>query len=278
MTVTDGRARSIIRWAGLVGGPVLAALSYAVLPQDYTDSSGQLVTFTSAGRITLGIMIWMAVWWLTEAVEISVTALLPIALFPILGAATIKAATAPYANEYIFLFMGGFLIALSMQRWGLDRRIALITLKLVGTKPVNMVGGFMIATAVLSAFVSNTATTAMMLPIALSVIDLVLRNKTGQTMTETAALPSAAGHNFALCLMLGIAYAASIGGIATIIGTPPNAILAGFIKTTYGKDEAISFARWLAIGAPLADPRLDAITGIGVKNGGEAYIIYGFAP
>ncbi len=239
MTGTDGNARSIIRWAGLVGGPVLAALSYAVLPEDYADSAGQLVVFTSAGRVTLGIMIWMALWWLTEAVDISVTALLPIALFPILGIASIKAATAPYANEYIFLFMGGFLIALSMQRWGLDRRIALITLKLVGNKPVNMIGGFMLVTAVLSAFVSNTATTAMMLPIALSVIDLVRRNKT-----------ASADRNFALCLMLGVAYAASIGGIATIIGTPPNAILAGFIKETYG--ETISFARWLMIGVPLA--------------------------
>ena len=239
MTGTDGNARSIIRWAGLVGGPVLAALSYAVLPEEYADSAGQLVVFTSAGRVTLGIMIWMALWWLTEAVDISVTALLPIALFPILGIASIKAATAPYANEYIFLFMGGFLIALSMQRWGLDRRIALITLKLVGNKPVNMIGGFMLVTAVLSAFVSNTATTAMMLPIALSVIDLVRRNKT-----------ASADRNFALCLMLGVAYAASIGGIATIIGTPPNAILAGFIKETYG--ETISFARWLIIGVPLA--------------------------
>ena len=241
MAQDDGKMRSIIRWAGLVGGPVLAALSYAVLPEDYTNSAGQLVAFTSAGRVTLGIMIWMALWWLTEAVDISVTALLPIALFPILGAASIKAATAPYANEYIFLFMGGFLIALSMQRWGLDRRIALITLKLVGNKPVNMIGGFMLVTAVLSAFVSNTATTAMMLPIALSVIDLVRRNKT-----------ASADRNFALCLMLGVAYAASIGGIATIIGTPPNAILAGFIKETYGDDQAISFAKWLMIGAPLA--------------------------
>ena len=238
MTGTDGNARSIIRWAGLVGGPVLAALSYAVLPEEYADSAGQLVVFTSAGRVTLGIMIWMALWWLTEAVDISVTALLPIALFPILGAASIKAATAPYANEYIFVFMGGFLIALSMQRWGLDRRIALITLKLVGNKPVNMIGGFMLVTAVLSAFVSNTATTAMMLPIALSVIDLVLRDKTGTQ-----------GRNFALCLMLGVAYAASIGGVATIIGTPPNVFLIGFIKDQY--DIEISFVQWLAIGLPL---------------------------
>ena len=239
MTESQSVARSIIRWAGLIAGPVLAVACYMLLPKTYADSAGQLVVFTSAGRVTLGIMIWMAVWWLTEAVEISVTALLPIALFPILGAATIKATTAPYANEYIFLFMGGFLIALSMQRWGLDRRIALITLKLVGTKPVNMVGGFMLATAVLSAFVSNTATTAMMLPIALSVIDLIRRNTT-----------TTADRNFALCLMLGVAYAASIGGIATIIGTPPNTILIGFIKENYG--ETISFAQWLVIGVPLA--------------------------
>ncbi|MCH8852561.1 MAG: anion permease, partial [Planctomycetes bacterium] len=147
MAESQSGARSIIRWLGLIAGPVLAVACYMLLPKSYTDSAGQLVVFTSAGRVTLGIMIWMALWWLTEAVDISVTALLPIALFPILGAASIKAATAPYANEYIFLFMGGFLIALSMQRWGLDRRIALITLKLVGAKPVNMIGGFMLVTA-----------------------------------------------------------------------------------------------------------------------------------
>ncbi len=242
---------------GLIAGPILAVVCYVLLPEQYQAADGSIADFTTAGRATMAIMLWMALWWLTEAVEIPVTALLPLAVFPLVGAAGIKAAAAPYANEYIFLFMGGFLLALSMQRWGLDRRIALITLRLVGAKPVNLIGGFMLVTAVLSAFVSNTATAAMMLPIGLSIIDLLVRRDAVNDADEASAaggakLPQGDGRNFALCLMLGIAYAASIGGVATIIGTPPNAILAGFIKQTYGAEHEISFARWLLVGAPLA--------------------------
>ncbi len=226
-------ARTAIRWAGLVGGPVLAVVCGALLPDSYTDpATGSVIEFTPAGRATLAVMAWMATWWLTEAIDISATALLPIAMLPLLGAATIREATAPYAHPLIFLFLGGFLLALAMQRWGLDRRIALITLRLVGDRPMNMVAGVMGATAVLSMFVSNTATAAMMLPIALSVVRL-LREKA----------------NFALCMMLGIAYAASIGGIGTKIGTPPNGIVLGFVKDTYGVE--IDFATWLRVGLPL---------------------------
>ncbi|MCH7545884.1 MAG: DASS family sodium-coupled anion symporter [Planctomycetes bacterium] len=236
--VSSSQLRTRIQWIGLISGPILALVCYELLPTSYENGSGETVAFLAAGRATLAVMVWMATWWITEALDVSITALLPIGLFPILGITTIRTACAPYAHEMIFLFMGGFLLALSMQRWGLDRRIALITLKLVGTKPVNMVAGFMLATAGLSAFVSNTATTAMMLPIALSVTDLVLKDRTdGQ------------GRNFALCLMLGVAYAASIGGVATIIGTPPNVFLIGFIKDQY--DIEISFVQWLAIGLPL---------------------------
>ena len=145
-------------------------------------------------------------------------------------------AAAPYADPLIFLFMGGFILALAMQRWGLDRRIALRTLRLVGTRPAGMVAGAMIATAVMSMFVSNTATAAIMLPIALSIIALV---GTGHTSER----------NFARCLMLGIAYAATIGGIATKIGTPPNGFLLSFIERNY--DEPISFVRWMGVGLPI---------------------------
>ena len=194
-------------------------------------------------------MVWMATWWLTEAIDISATALLPLVLLPLFGAASMKQATQPYAHPLIFLFMGGFLIALSMRRWGLDKRVALNTLRLVGTRPANMVAGFMLATAGLSAFVSNTATTAIMLPIALSVIQLVRG-----TRDRDAAAGPALGDHFALCLMLGIAYAASIGGIATIIGTPPNAFLVGFLRDSISMEYRIelSFARWLMIGLPLS--------------------------
>jgi len=146
--------------------------------------------------------------------------------------------------------MGGFILALSMQRWGLDKRIALFTLRIVGSRPASIIGGFMVVTAGLSMWVSNTATTAMMLPIALSVIDLVLKNKDAGSLA-TSGLPDQGvpGRNFALSLMLAIAYAASIGGIATIIGSPPNGILVQFMALEYGRE--ISFAQWFLIGGPV---------------------------
>ena len=231
--------RTIIRGVGLAGGPVLACVCYLVLPERYTDAaSGGLVPFTAAGRLTLAVMAWMAVWWLTEAIDISATALLPIALLPTLGAVSIGEATAPYADKLIFLFLGGFLLALSMQRWGLDRRIALLTLRLTGDRPAGIVAGIMLATAVMSMFVSNTATAAMMLPIALSVVALVRRSGGG-----------GGGGNFAVCMMLGIAYAASIGGVGTKIGSPPNGLVLGFIEQNLGR--SIGFVEWLVIAMPL---------------------------
>ena len=176
--------RAKVQWAGLVGGPVLGGACYLLLPDTYRDATGGLVEFTTAGRATLAVMTWMALWWLTEAIDIAATALLPIALLPTLGAATIGEATAPYADKLIFLFLGGFLLALSMQRWGLDRRIALRTLRFTGDRPAGIVAGVMLATAVLSMFVSNTATAAMMLPIALSVVALL--DKRGQTPLPAA--------------------------------------------------------------------------------------------
>jgi sodium-dependent dicarboxylate transporter 2/3/5 len=235
----------------LAAGPVAAALTLFVLPHEYRDAAGEVVPFDPAGRATLCVMAWMAAWWLTEAVEIAVTALLPLVLFPLVGAATIRAAAAPYSHPLIFLFMGGFLLALSMQRWGLDRRIALYTLRVVGTEPTRMIGGFMLVTAGLSMFVSNTATAAMMLPIGLSVIALTGRDRDGVDAGPPA--PGSPGHSFALALLLGIAYSASIGGIGTIIGTPPNALLVGFARDSIAEPYRmeISFARWLAIGLPL---------------------------
>jgi len=224
--------RHHIQSAGLVAGPLLALLMYSVLPESYVDADGQAVLFGSGARATLAAMTWMAVWWLTEAIDISATALLPIAVFPLLGILPIGRATAPYASDLIFLFMGGFILALSMQRWGLDKRIALFTLRMVGSSQSRIIGGFMLVTAVLSMWVSNTATVAMMLPIALSVIDRI------------------PGRNFSLSLMLGLAYAASIGGIATIIGSPPNGILVQFMTQEYGR--TISFAEWMLIGGPVA--------------------------
>ena len=239
----ESRAWTSTRWFGLVAGPLLALALYHLLPVHYVDSkSGALVPLASSARATLAVMAWMGVWWLTEALDIAVTALLPIVVFPLAGIASIGGATAPYANAVIFLFLGGFVLALSMQRWGLDRRIALVTLRFVGTRPSQMIGGFMLATAALSAFVSNTATTALMLPIGLSVIALADRAGGGGAESRER-------RNFPVALMLAIAFASSIGGMATIIGTPPNLFLVGFLHDTQKID--VSFVGWLRVGLPL---------------------------
>ena len=247
MTATPEEGRwargALRRWIGLLAGPPAALALYQLLPELYLDAgSGELIALTSAARATLAVMAWMAIWWLTEAVDLAVTALLPIAFFPLTGIASIGETTAPYASPVIFLFFGGFVLALSMQRWELDRRIALNVLRWVGTRPANMVGGFMLATAVLSAFVSNTATAAMMLPIGVSVIALAGRR-------PRADGPGAETDHFPVALMLSIAYSASIGGLATIIGTPPNVFLVGFLRNEQQLD--VTFLGWLRVGLPL---------------------------
>ena len=236
--------RHRLQWAGLIIGPASALIIYLLLPETYRGGQGDPIMFSHAGRSTAAMGVWMAIWWMTEAIEIYATALLPLVVLPITSATTVRAAAAPYAHELIFLFMGGFIIALAMQRWGLHRRFALMALRLAGDNPRHIVGCFMVVTAFLSMWVSNTATTIMMLPIALSVINLLV-DDAQQADTREADPPS----NFALCLMLGIAYAASIGGVGTIIGTPPNVFLASYIQSNLG--EEISFVRWLGVGLPL---------------------------
>ncbi|MDH3297022.1 MAG: DASS family sodium-coupled anion symporter [Gemmatimonadota bacterium] len=197
------------------------------------------MVFAQAARATAGVGVWMAAWWLTEAISIYATALLPLALLPLTGARTVLEAASPYGHPLIFLFMGGFLLALTMQRWGFDRRVALSTLRFAGARPRHIVAGFMAVTAGLSMWVSNTATAVMMLPIAISVIHVA---EAGPDQRDRP-IPS-----FAVCLLLGIAYAASIGGVGTLIGTPPNLFLASFIESHLGQE--ISFVRWMAVGVP----------------------------
>ena len=239
-----------MRSAGLFAGPALAAVCYWLLPLHYSTGPGEWVEFTHAGRATLAMMVWMATWWLTEAVDIEVTALLPIVAFPVLGIAPLAKVLPPYAADVIFLFMGGFIIGLAIERWGLDRRIAFFTLRLVGARPGAIVAGFMAVTAFLSMWVSNTACAAMMVPIALSVIDLVLRTRTGVGLKESGGIPQerVAERNFATGLLLSVAYAASIGGVATIIGSPPNGIAVRYVQQTFQKE--VTFFDWLLIGGP----------------------------
>ena len=189
-----------VRRTVLFAGPVLALATFLALPEFYVDGESREVAFTAAGRATLAMVVWMATWWMTEAVDIEVTALLPIALFPLLGITSIAKATEPYASDVIYLFLGGFILGLAIERWGLDRRIAFFTLRLTGTRPGAMVAGFMAATAFLSMWISNTACAAMMVPIAVSVIDLVLRSRTGKGLRESGGIPQdcVAERNFAL--------------------------------------------------------------------------------
>ncbi len=237
---------------GLAAGPLLAGACFQLLPDGYVDAVGEAARLGPEGRATAAIAVWMAVWWMTEAIPVYATALLPIALLPLVGAASIRAATAPYAHEMIFLFLGGFLLALAVQRWQLDRRIALLALRTVGGAYPRIVGGMMGVTAFLSMWVSNTATAVMMLPIALSVLHLVMGRDSGGDGRDRDAAGTTDGEEerrFATCLLLGIAYAATIGGVGTLIGTPPNLFLASFARDALGVE--ISFVRWMGVGLPL---------------------------
>ncbi|CAN5812929.1 DASS family sodium-coupled anion symporter [soil metagenome] len=219
--------------AGFLGGAALFVLLLALpAPGDLSDPAWRAAA--------VGLL--MATWWMTEAIPIPATALLPLVLFPALGVLSMSAAAAPFANPLIFLFLGGFLLALAMERWNLHRRIALAIMDAVGTGPRMLVLGFMLASAFLSMWISNTATAAMMLPIGLAVV----------TLLRPADLepPPAGRFNFGIALMLGIAYGASIGGVATLIGTPPNAILAAAADEILGV--RIGFLEWMKVGLPLA--------------------------
>jgi sodium-dependent dicarboxylate transporter 2/3/5 len=239
-----------VRRIGLVAGPVLALILYYALPGEYIDAAGKAVPLGHATRATLAMMVWMATWWMTEAVEIEVTSLLPIVAFPLLGVMSLGKTTANYGADVIYLFLGGFVLALAIQRWGLDRRIAFQALKWVGTRPAAIVAGIMGATAFVSMWVSNTATAAMMVPIALSVVDLSLIRRTGKSLAEHGGIPQedTDDRNLALSLLLGVAYAASIGGLGTIIGSPPNGIFVRFYEQTYGVE--VSFLKWMLVGIP----------------------------
>lgn len=216
---------------GLVAGPALFFLILFFYPDDVLTPEAWKVIASAA---------WMVVWWITEAAPIPVTSLLPIILFSITGVFTIDEATAPYANKIIFLFMGGFMLGLAMERHNLHKRIALNLIKKTGTNPNGIILGFMLTTAFISMWISNTATTVMMLPIALSITNLL--NVGGTT--------DKGKQRFALALMLGIAYAANIGGTATIVGTPPNVAWVGFMSSMM--DVEVSFAKYLTVGVPVA--------------------------
>jgi solute carrier family 13 (sodium-dependent dicarboxylate transporter), member 2/3/5 len=192
----------------------------------------------------------MAIWWMSEAFPLAVTALVPIVMFPLLGVMPAAEVAPAYIDSNIFLFAGGFVLALAMERWRLHRRIALIVLLLIGGRPGRIVLGFMTATAILSMWVSNTATAMMMLPMAISLASLFESAYAERREQGEADDPRAA--NFPLVLLLGIAYAASIGGVGTIIGTPPNVVLVSIFHTRFPEAPPITFAQWFMFAAPLS--------------------------
>jgi sodium-dependent dicarboxylate transporter 2/3/5 len=218
---------------GVISGIAGFLVIYFLFSPDGLDRAAQLVA-------AVGVL--MAVWWATEAVPLPATALLPIVAFPIAGVASIQEAAAPYANPIIFLFLGGFLVALAVERSQLHRRIALLIFRAMGSSGKGLVAGFMLAAALLSMWISNTSTTLMLFPIAVSLALVV-----GET---SPGLSEKAKHDFQIALLLGLAYGASIGGVATLVGTPTNAFMAGFLQSEY--DLEIPFAQWLMVGVPVS--------------------------
>ncbi len=189
----------------------------------------------------LASALWIAIWWITEALPIAVTALLPIILFPLSGGLGLEETTASYGHKYVFLYIGGFILAVAIEKWNLHKRIALNIIKIVGTNVTYIILGFMIATAFLSMWISNTATAVMILPIGMAIVTQLKDNP--KTIEDENLI-------FGKALMLAIAYSASIGGMATLIGTPPNLVLAGVVKETYGIE--ISFSQWFKFGFPIS--------------------------
>lgn len=233
----DPRSYSPAQLVGLIVGPLLFFLTLLFFKPEGLSSEGVAI---------LASTMWIATWWITEAIPIPVTSLLPLVLFPLSGGLDVKATASAYGDETIFLFMGGFMIALAMEKWNLHRRIALTIISAIGTNMDRIVLGFMVATGFLSMWISNTATAMMMVPIGLAIIYQISDALRDDPSVDT----SKENFGFGKALMLGIAYSASLGGVATLIGTPPNTLLAGAINKLYGIE--LSFAKWMLFGVPLA--------------------------
>lgn len=221
-------AKSIGRFLG----PLLFLILLLVPPPE---------NFTPEAWKVIAMAVFMLTWWVSEAVPLPVTALLPVLLLPVMDVMPFRIAAAPYASDIVFLFLGGFLLALAIEKWNLHRRIALNIVKRTGTGSNRIVLGFMLATALLSMWISNTAAAVMMLPIATSVVSLLARDEDSNTVGL---------RKFALVMMLGIAYSANIGGTATLIGTPPNIVMAGILETNHNIQ--VGFLDWMKIGVPFA--------------------------
>ena len=217
---------------GLILGPLLFIFTLKFFhPEGLSDEANAILATT----------LWIAAWWITEAIPIAVTSLLPIVLFPLTGGLSLEQTTAAFGHRYVFLYIGGFILAIAIERWGLHKRIALSIINIIGTNVSSIILGFMVATAFLSMWISNTATSVMLLPIGMAIVAQLKDNPaTVENETQT----------FGKALMLAIAYSASIGGMATLIGTPPNLVLASIVQELYGVE--VTFAKWIVFGLPVS--------------------------
>ncbi len=217
---------------GLISGPLTFLIILLFFhPEGLSPRANAILASTS----------WIAIWWITEAIPIAVTALLPIILFPLTGGLDLSNTTASFGHKYVFLYVGGFIIAIAIEKWNLHKRIALNIINFIGTNVVNIILGFMVATAFMSMWISNTATTVMMLPIGMAIVVQLRDNP--KTIEDENLI-------FGKALMLAIAYSATIGGMSTLIGTPPNLVLAGVVEETFGYE--ITFAQWFKFGFPIS--------------------------
>ncbi len=228
MAIGESKQRIEPKIIGLVLGPLICLLLLMTQPFPLSADANRVLAVAS----------WMLVWWISESVPLAVTALLPMLMFPVLGVMSMDAAAAPYGNPIVYLFFGGFMLALGLEEHGLHKRIALIIIRITGFSPARLVLGFMLSTALLSMWISNTATAIMMLPMAISVLSLIRSGEDGQVDLR-----------FSVALILAIAYGANIGGMATLIGTPPNLVMAAQLRQELGIE--VSFLSWLLVALPI---------------------------
>ncbi|MAP48763.1 MAG: anion transporter [Oceanicaulis sp.] len=232
MIAQETSGPALYQRVGLVLGPIAALITALTFSPEGLPQQATIVA-------AIGVL--MAIWWATEAIPVAITAFLPLVALPILGVVSTREIAAPYAHPIIYLFFGGFVVALAIERCGLHRRIALGVFAIAGADARALVAGFMGAAAFVSMWISNTSTTLMLLPIAVSVFTVI--NETMPTLAPRQR------ENFGVSLLLGLAYGATLGGVATLVGTPPNAFMVGFMADNY--DVQIDFARWMMVGVPV---------------------------
>ena len=225
-----------IRYALILCGPILAFIIYLLVPEQVLKSDGSILQLGQAGKVTAGMTAWMALWWMAEVVPLYITALLPLIILSLTGAMGFDRISLSYGHRIVFLAFGGFMLAVAIEKWHLHKRFSLFVLNFCGTRPRNIIGGFMLASALLSMWISNTATAIIMLPVALSIIKLIDKDNPHYK-------------DFSTCLLLAIAYSCSIGGMGTLVGTGTNMFYAGYTEEIL--NQPVSFIQWMGIALPV---------------------------